>query len=198
MAIAAVLLDQRESSRSRDLVRPWLAAARDPSLRFLRPFERTAGDEMEALVADPATLTEVIRRALEDRHWWVGIGIGEIEEPVPQSVRESHGSAFSLARAAIERSKSPRGAGVRVLALDEPLGRVFEDALVVLADLYDRRPPRAREVARLRRDGLETAAIAARLGISRQAVTKHLRAARWREEAAAVRVAGHLAEELLV
>jgi hypothetical protein len=198
MMPAVVFLDQRDSGASRDLVSAWIAStAHDPTLRFLLPFERTAGDEVEALVADPETLAEVVRRALETEDWWVGVGVGSVVEPLPTSVRESRGDAFTLGREAIEAAKSKRGSGVRVLAQEEERGQLFEDATVLLADIYTRRSPGAREVATLRRLGMSAVEIAARLGISRQAVTKHLKSGRWREEEAAVRIALHLARELL-
>ena len=131
---AALLLDQRQSRGGHDLVEPWLREMGDPSLAFLLPFERTAGDEMEALIDDPATLTEVVLRALGPRP--VTVGIGDVDQPLPVSVRQSQGPAFVLARQAIQEAKA-RPERIRVLAGDRDAGDL-EAALLLMGVLFSR------------------------------------------------------------
>jgi hypothetical protein len=197
--LAAVLLDQRRSRSRADLVGPWLEEmSADGSLRFVLPFERTAGDEVEALIGEAQPLAAVTLRALEASAWWVGIGIGGVESPLPSSVRASRGSAFVLARQGLEEAKRGRFGGVRVLALNRDPANL-EAALLLMKTLFDGRgrTPKARAVAELRTSGLTQAQIATLLGTSTQNVSRQLRAARWTEERAGRRLVLDLARELV-
>ncbi|MGA9114749.1 MAG: hypothetical protein WB802_13285 [Candidatus Dormiibacterota bacterium] len=191
---AAILLDQRQSRGGYDLVEPWLRDMEDPSLAFLLPFERTAGDEMEALIDDAATLTEVVLRALRTSAWWIGVGIGSVEQPLPESVRQSQGSAFVLARQAIQEAKAQPGR-IRVLAEGRDAGDL-EAALLLMGVLFSRRHNPDSPVNRLRKSGLTIVQIADQLGITKQAVSQQLRVART-EEQAGRRLVEHLAEAVL-
>lgn len=191
---AALLLDQRQSRGGHDLVEPWLREMGDPSLAFLLPFERTAGDEMEALIDDPATLTEVVLRALRTSAWWIGVGIGDVDQPLPVSVRQSQGPAFVLARQAIQEAKA-RPERIRVLAGDRDAGDL-EAALLLMGVLFSRRHLPDSPVNRLRKSGLTIVQIAGQLGISKQAVSQQLRVSRT-EEQAGRRLVEHLAEAVL-
>lgn len=194
---AVILLDQHRSRRASDLVESWRKQlVGDTALRFRLPFERTAGDEMEALVDDPRTLAEVALRAIRSSSWWLGIGVGSVDEPLPHSVRAAHGQAFVLARRAIEETKARSTVRVRVLAHPRNPG-AFESALFLMAVLYSSRPNDERNIVQLREQGLNTVQIARTLGITKQAVSKHLLAAHWTEEQAGRELVRHLAEELL-
>jgi hypothetical protein len=197
--VAAVLLDQRRSRTRPDLVDAWLDEMRaDAALQFVLPFERTAGDEVEGLIREAETLATVTLRALEDSEWWVGIGIGEVEMPLPSSVRASRGPAFVLARRALEVAKRGRVGRLRVLAhgLDP---RNLEAALLLMKTLFDSRTqsPNAESVAKMRTAGLSQALIAKTLGTTRQNVSQQLRAARWMEEQAGRRLVVSLSESLV-
>ena len=191
---AAILLDQRQSRGGRDLVEPWLVDMGDPALAFLLRFERTAGDEMEALIGDAATLTEVALRALRTSAWWIGVGIGSVDAPLPASVRQSQGPAFVLARQAIQEAKARRER-VRVLADDRDAGDL-EAALLLMAVLFSRRHRPESPVNGLRKSGLTIVQIAGQLGITKQAVSQQLLVTRT-EEQAGRRLVEHLAEALL-
>jgi DNA-binding transcriptional ArsR family regulator len=194
---AVILLDQRKSRARADLVAEWSNMLNtDPSLAFLLPFERTAGDEMQALVDDPRTLTELALRVLDSAQWWVGIGVGVVSQPLPRSVREGQGQAFHLARRALEAAKRKGSAGLRVLAADRDNGDL-EAALLLMGALYRRRSAASRRVIDLVRAGESGLEVAERLGISPQAVSQHLRLGQWREEQAGRVLVTHLAENLL-
>jgi hypothetical protein len=197
--LAAVLLDQRRSRARPDLVGAWLEEmAADASLQFVLPSERTAGDEVEALIGEAQTLATVTLRALEDSEWWVGIGIGDVESPLPSSVRASRGPAFLLARRALKETKRGRFGGIRVLAMNRDTTNL-EAALLLMKALFDGRvrTPKARAVAALRTTGLNQAQIAASVGTSTQNVSRQLRAARWIEERAGQGLVLGLARSLL-
>jgi hypothetical protein len=191
---AAILLDQRRSQSGDDLVEPWLREMDDASLAFLLGFERTAGDEVEALIGDPPTLTEVVLRALRTPAWWIGIGIGQVAEPLPASVRQSRGPAFVLARQALREAKAGKQR-VRVLAEEGDPGDLGA-ALLLMGVLYSRRHRPDSPAIRLRASGLTIVQIAGRLGVSKQAVSQQLRVART-EEQAGRRLVEHLAEAML-
>ncbi len=181
------------------MVGAWLDQTRaDASLRFVLPFERTAGDEVEGLIREAETVAAVALRALEAAEWWVGVGIGSVQRPLPASVRESRGSAFLLARRALTAAKRGRVGGLRVLAEGMDASS-FEAALLLMKALFDSRKalPAAEAVARLRSTGLSQALIAETVGTTKQNVSQQLRAARWMEEQAGRRLVVNLAESLL-
>lgn len=192
---AAILLDQRRSRRSPDLVEPWLAQVNSSPFPLLLPFERTAGDEMEGLVDDPRAFAEVVLQALRSPFWWIGIGIGDVNTPLPRSVRQSGGTAFELARRAVAEAKS-RPAHLRVRGRERDSGDL-EAALLLMGALYSRRRQRESLALRLRSSGLNTVQIAERLGITKQAVSQQLRTARWTEEQAGRALVEHLAARAL-
>jgi hypothetical protein len=199
---ASVLFDQRNSSSAAgDWIDEWLTAANgDPAISLVRDFERTAGDEMEGLVREPGSLATLILRALEAGSWWIGVGIGEVLTPLPISVRSCHGSAFVLARRAIELAKRrPRSGPVqRVRVLAEELDPShLEAALLLMAVLFGRPGSQYGDAVRLRDEGLTITEVAQRLRVSKQAVSQQLLAAHWTEQQSGRRLVEHLAGALL-
>jgi hypothetical protein len=199
---AAVLLDQRASQDAgADLIDDWQAALNlDPTISLVREFERTAGDEMEGLVKDAASLAAIILRALQAGGWWIGIGIGDVETPLPESVRSSQGAAFVLARRAIGLAKGRPRTGrmqrVRILAERRDPGDL-EAALMLMAVLFARSGGEGSEAVKFRAAGLTIVEIGQRLGVSKQAVSQQLLAAHWTEQQAGRRLVEHLAGALL-
>jgi hypothetical protein len=194
---AVILLDQKGSRRSSDLVHAWLEDLNaDSSLHFLLAPERTAGDEMQALTAESATLTQVALRALQSSRWWLGVGIGHVATPLPGTVREGRGEAFMLARRALTLAKKKRAVGLRVLAQYGD-ATDFEAALRLMRVLYERRSPRAQQIAELHFAGLSTVEIGRKLGVSQQAAAKQVYGSHAFEEIGGRTLALHLAEALI-
>ncbi len=192
-----ILLDQKGSRRSSDLVQVWLQDLNtDSSLHFLLPPERTAGDEMQALTDEPQTLTQVALRALRSSWWWVGIGIGDVATPLPGTVREGRGEAFMLARRALTMAKKKRAVGIRVLAQYGD-ATDLEAALRLMRVLYERRSPRAQLIAELHLAGLSTVEIGRKLGVSQQAAAKQVFGSHAFEELGGRALSLHLAEALM-
>src|SRR5690349_3837156 len=106
MRVAVLTVDQRGSSRAAapDRVPDVLAGL--ARLGVAPPFERTAGDEFQGVVADPAVLAAAVERLLRDDAWSIGIGIGEVDTPLPESTRAGRGPAFVHAREAVTAAKS--------------------------------------------------------------------------------------------
>jgi hypothetical protein len=143
------------------------------------PFERTAGDEVQGLVAEPDEVTGIVMTLLRSSAWWVGVGLGATERPLPSSARAGRGEAYVAAREAVEAAKG-RPAGVAVRGGDH--ARYVESAFSLLAAVVHRRTQPGWEVVDLVSTGIRQVEVADRLGITRQAVSSRLRVAAWPEE----------------
>jgi len=179
-----VTTDQRDSRTSDDLVPAALAAVdgRGRHGLALAP-ERTAGDELQVAVADPETLLAIVLDLTRTGQWSVGVGVGEVESPLPDSVRAARGDAFVNAREAVDRAKK---ASTR-LAITATEGGADAEALVrLLVELRDRRTAEGWEVYDLLAEGITQREAAARLGISEGAVSLRVKSAGLRTEEAAV------------
>lgn len=97
-------IDQQGSRISADAV-PGVLAALEPVAAVVG-FARTIGDEVQGVLADPVAVAEAVRRVAVDSDWHIGIGIGEVERPLPETTVEARGEAFYAARQAVEAAKS--------------------------------------------------------------------------------------------
>lgn len=100
-------IDQRGSTSDIDRV-PSLLEEVAP-LTTSGTFERSVGDEIQGVVQDPVEAVAIALHALRREHWYVGIGVGQVDIPLPQSPREGSGPAFVAARHAVERAKAAAG-----------------------------------------------------------------------------------------
>ena len=172
-------VDQRGSRRSADRV-PGVLAALSPVPTVLR-FERTAGDEFQGVLDDPAVVVDVVRRLVRDGGWSVGVGAGPVQTPLPGSTRAGAVAAFVAARTAVEAAKRrPVRVAVRGAAV-EPAADA-QAVLTALAALVERRSDQAWEAIGLVEAGRTQAEAATELGISRQAVGQRLAAGLWEVE----------------
>ncbi|RAN75902.1 hypothetical protein B5P43_24895 [Bacillus sp. SRB_336] len=205
-------IDQRGSRKGADLVPELLAGLRD--IPVVLPFERSVGDEIQSVLDDPGSVVEAAMRALRTGHWYVGIGIGPVDFPLPASPREGSGSAFILARHAVDRAKKAgervplsvraeeavelRGAGT---ARTYPVGlrgghaAAAEAVLVLVGGLVRRRTLAEWRVldALNQADSGRQIDVAKALDISPQAVSKAILRSGWQEEQG-----GRAAAELLL
>lgn len=194
-------VDQQASRRVGDRVDALLRdlapmAGRDG---VVRAFERTVGDEVQAVLDAAELAVEVALQLLRTKAWSVGIGVGEVDEPLPESVRAGSGTAFVLARAAVERAKSrTRPVPLAVEGGAGDLARDAESVLTLLGALVTRRSPAGWAVidafGALGPEATQEA-VAKHLGVSQQAVSQRLRTAMWAEEVAARPVAARLLTE---
>lgn len=163
-----------------------------------RPFERTAGDEVQAVFADPGLAVDVALHVLDLGGWTVGIGAGAVDRPLPAHARAGSGSAFVLARGAVEAAKARRPRTLPPIAVrgaDPDVAREAEAVLVLLGTIAARRTPEGRAVVDLVRRTAEPPRqqdLADALGITQQAVSMRLRTALWAEEVAARPAAARL------
>ena len=75
-------VDQRHSRRTSDRVEALLRDLADRSGDLERRFERTAGDEVQAVVSRPEVVADLVLGLVRDRVWSVGVGIGPVDEPL--------------------------------------------------------------------------------------------------------------------
>lgn len=174
-----VIADQIGSRSDRDRVAELLhrldARAGD---RLALPAERTAGDELQALTADPAAALDIVLECLRGKHFRAGLGIGDVAGELPTSIREASGPAFIAGRRAVQKAArtsihfAAAGANTAADAADDV------DALIALLLAGRARwSAQSWELYDLLEQGLTQAAAAERLGITPQAVSKRARAA---------------------
>lgn len=177
---AVVTADQRNSRHSDDLVPAALAALESAvGDRFALAFERTAGDELQGLTADPGAVVDAVLALTRLPQWHIGIGLGDVELPVPASTREARGTAYLAARTAVEQARSAPS-HLQLVAAESVSARPYgEDvvqraaaALVMLRALVSRRTPEGWEIMDVLDDAGSGRAAAQRLGISPSAVSQ--------------------------
>jgi hypothetical protein len=202
--------DQQNSRRSADRVPEALsalaaigAAVVDPDavhqptprdgagLVTVRPFERTAGDEIQAVLTDGSAVVTVVQALVRMGGWRMGIGLGEVDEPLPSTTRAGRGDAFLAARDAVEAARrSPVDLSVRRLGSGETAPgaaaddtRDAEAALWLLVSVLRRRSPMGWEVVDLLDGGATRREAAGILNVSASAVSQRLAAAAYEEAA---------------
>ncbi|GAA2046326.1 hypothetical protein GCM10009819_37720 [Agromyces tropicus] len=150
------------------------------------PVDQTAGDELQLLTADAEAAVDVILELARDGHWSIGLGVGEVREPLPDAVRKATGEAFFAAREAVEAAKRA-DARFALRAPSSDAVPVPPDDVEAIARLLlllrDRRTAQGWEAVDLVRDGRSQKDAAERLGISDAAVSQRLRTAMWSADA---------------
>lgn len=124
-------LDQRGSRSGTDLVPPTLELLERTLTDDMTPvaaFERTAGDEIQGVVDNPKAVYAVIRLLLRESAWYIGIGHGPVEQPVPARAAEGGGPAYWAARDAVNLAKTKRAS--------TPIALLSHDAGQQAADLH--------------------------------------------------------------
>jgi hypothetical protein len=194
MAVAVLTVDQRGSRTSDDRIPATLEALADAAL--LRPFERTAGDEFQGVLADPAGLAPIIEALLREDAWNVGIGVGAVEEPLPPRANAGRGAAYLHARDAVTSAKNSPW-HLRVAGDATPAVRALETTLWLWAAVLARRTARGWQVADLVDEGLSYDEAGQRIGISQSAVSQRAQAAGIVEGRRARELVTHLASALI-
>jgi hypothetical protein len=173
-------VDQRASRRGPDRVEDVLGRL-NAGVRAVLSFERTAGDEFQGVLDDPATVVDVVVQLVRLGGWSIGVGAGPVQTPLPESTRAATGTAFLCARRAVDAAKQ-RPARLAVRGAVPPEAGDAQAVLTALAVLVERRSEPAWEAIELVEAGRTQAQAAAELGISRQAVGQRLAAGNWELE----------------
>lgn len=208
-------IDQRGSTGDRDRVPELISElAALPALGGGAAFERSVGDEVQGVLADPAAVVDVALHALRSGRWYVGIGVGQVFLASGASSREGSGTGFVAARRAVEAAK----AAAPLIPLSVVSGTIGKDVggdsagdegvracanaeavLRLLGRLVqERTEAQWRVTDALRRLGPERHGqqkqVARELGISEQSVSRTLVRSGWQEEWAARPAAAMLLE----
>jgi hypothetical protein len=170
-------VDQRGSRRGPDRV-PEVLSALNSTVPTVLPFERTAGDEFQGVLAEPDQVVDVVLRLVRLGGWSIGVGAGPVQTPLPPSTRAGAGPAFLCARRAVDAAKQ-RPVRLAVRGVVPVEAGDAQAVLTALAVLVDRRSDQAWEAIALVDGGRTQAEAATELGISRQAVGQRLAAALW-------------------
>lgn len=168
-------VDQRGSRSDRDRVPDVLN--RYASAHTIRPFERTAGDELQAVFDAAHEVAAIAVDLAASGGWSVGIGIGAVDLPLPAATRAGRGPAFEAARNAVEAAKHDRRR-IRVNGASDWTLHA-QTAAAVVVDIQASRSDAGREAVELMRTGITQARAAARLSITPQAMSSRLAAAGW-------------------
>ncbi len=198
-ALVVVTVDQRRSRRGPDLVAELLTRLDDDPWRRQQAlrFERTAGDEVQGVLSSADAAVDLALELSSSRAWSVGLGGGPVRRPLPASTRAAGGPAFEHAREAVERAKTvPEG--VALSGLDTVSAQEAEAVLQLLAAVVRRRSAAGHEVVALVAEGLSQSEVAARLGITKQAVSQRLQAAWWSHDQRVRPIARRLLHEAAV
>ena len=172
-------VDQRASRRTPDRVAGALRSLTD--VPTVLRFERTAGDEFQGVLDDPAVVVTVVLDLVRAGGWSIGVGAGPVQTPLPGSTRAGAGPAFVAARAAVEAAKR-RPARVAVRGAAATAAGDAQAVLAALAVLVQRRSEQAWEAIALVDAGRTQAEAATELGVTRQAVGQRLAAGLWEVE----------------
>lgn len=159
------------------------------------PFARNAGDEIQALFVSGQEVVTAVRALVRIGSWRLGLGVGQVDLPLPDDVRAASGSAFIAARTAVERARSqPQDLAVEYV---DGVASDAQAALELLALQWRRRSDAGWAVADLVEQGHERKEIATRLDITASAVSQRARAAAVAEVTRGQILAGHCLERLL-
>lgn len=182
-----ITADQVGSRRRADLVAPELESIGERfGPRLALPPDRNAGDELQVLTADAGAALDLILSLTREGRWSVGVGLGSVRLPLPESTREATGDAFVAARSAVNRAKRmPYRLAIDAVADPEPAADA-EALLTLLLTVREGRTAAGWELYDLVTSGLTQAEAGARLGITPQSASDRARAAGLRVELAAL------------
>jgi hypothetical protein len=182
--VFVITADQIDSTHRADLAGDAVTRLnKDYHPALVLPVDRNAGDEIQAMLDDPAAALALILELTRSEQWSVGCGIGEVRSPLPANTREAAGPSFVAARQAVDRAKrSPTRFALRVDA-SQAIGETdIAPILDLLLFIRSRRTDEGWELYDLLSAGLTQSEAADRLGISPQAASQRARAGGIRTE----------------
>jgi hypothetical protein len=150
---------------------------------LVAPFMITLGDEFQGVTRNPRAVLPIyltIRNTLQTG-FYCGVGVGGVLTPMSKRVVEMDGPAFHNSRDAVTTAKK-RNRELVIRTGNHDADRVLNALASLTAALRNRWTRRQKQVVEmLEANGLSNVAVAIRLGISKQAVSKTIRRANYRE-----------------
>lgn len=191
-------LNQRDTPDAGDRVDALLreltdAAAAVPGLRSpALPFQRSVGDELVGVLEDPHAAVDVALRALRQRRWNVGIGVGTVCHadgsagiPASGDLHHAGGPGLAAARRAVEAAAlSTARIPLAVRGRDAEAAAEAEAVLKLVGQLVWTRTAAEWSVLDLLVPGVrgQQRPAAQALGITTQAVSQAVQRSFWNEE----------------
>lgn len=186
-------INQRDSRHDGDLVPQLLKDLRHIPARL--DFDRSVEDEVQGILGCPHQAVEAAIIALRCGSWYVGIGVGPVNEPLPNQIKDASGHGLIYARRAVDRMRDRKD---RIpVAVEGPvadLAAESEAVLKLLGHVVSGRSEAEWRVLDLMTPGVrgQQKTVAKELGITTQAVSKAVARAQWNEEHAARPAAARL------
>lgn len=150
----------------------------------LSDFVITTGDEFQALLRDPDVIPDLAWElngkpgGLGVR---MGVGFGKLYTPLQPTAIGMDGPAFHYARDAINSAAKEGWLGGVFLGFSDPGDQILNGFARALQHHRAEMTDRQREVAALLRSGETNTRVAERLGITKQAVSDHVKTMGWEE-----------------
>lgn len=192
-----ITADQVDSRSTADLVANAIHSLNTGTVATVLDADRTAGDELQVLLADGEDALAIVLQLTRSGHWSVGCGAGTVSEPLPRNIREAGGAAFIAARRAVDRAKKRQSRFALETEPATPGASDTESLIDLLLGLRSRRSPEGWELHDvMERHHLTQAEAAKKLGISPQAVSLRARTAELRAEQAALTPLARMLGEL--
>jgi hypothetical protein len=191
-------INQTDSRRDGDRVPQLLKDLRHIPARL--DFDRSVEDEVQGIVDCPHQAVDAALIALRCGSWYVGLGVGPVNEPLPNQIKDADGHGLIYARRAVDRLRNSKD---RIpVAVEGPyadLAAECEAILRLLGYIVRDRSQAEWRVLDLMTPGVrgQQKAVAAALGITSQAVSKAVARSQWNEEHAARPAAARLLSLIL-
>ncbi|WP_026536398.1 hypothetical protein [Arthrobacter sp. H14] len=188
-----VTMDQRNSRDVGDMVPQLVRQLRH--IPAVIEFQRSVSDEVQGVTIDAADAITAALSALRGGSWSVGIGVGRVDDPLPERIVEASGYGMVYSRRAAERAlKIHDQVPLAVEGLERDLAAESEAVLRLLGRIVAVRSQSEWNVVDLMIPGVrgQQKAVAAELGITPQAVSKAVVRSLWQEEWAARPAAARL------
>ena len=148
----------------------------------LSKFLVTAGDEFQGLLREPDVVPDVVwdvEYRIADVDVRIGIGRGSLETEWKEFAVGMDGPVWHAARESLEEAKRSKSFGGVFNGFGENEDDILNGCARMLRRLRESLSDRQRQVLHLMRQDMSQKAIAEKLGISRQAVSRHVGASGW-------------------
>jgi hypothetical protein len=99
-------INQTDSRRDGDRVPQLLKDLRHIPARL--DFDRSVEDEVQGIVGCPHQAVDAALVALRCGSWYVGLGVGPVNEPLPNQIKDAGGHGLIYARRAVDRLRNSK------------------------------------------------------------------------------------------